>query len=57
LFDLPADSHCERDVKQQFPAVFERMKTALLKWRDGHKESTITEIFAGEDEFGFKPAN
>ena len=43
-------------MKQQFPAVFERMKTALLKWRDGHHESTITEIFAGEDEFGFKPA-
>jgi arylsulfatase A-like enzyme len=55
LFDLPADPHCERDVKQKFPAVFQRMEAALLKWRDGHKESTITEIFSGEDEFRFKP--
>lgn len=55
LFDLASDPHCERDVKRQFPSVLERMKTALVKWRDEHKESTITEIFGGEDEFRFKP--
>lgn len=56
LFDLAEDKHCERDVKTKYPQVFEAMKTALVKWRDQHKESTITEIFAGEDEFTFKPA-
>jgi arylsulfatase A-like enzyme len=55
LFDLPADPHCERDVKKDFPAVFERMKAALVQWRDEHKESTIADIFPGEDEFRFKP--
>lgn len=43
-------------MKTKFPEVFDAMKTALVKWRDQHKESTITEIFAGEDEFTFKPA-
>jgi hypothetical protein len=55
LFDLVADPHCERDVKQQFPGVVERMKTALVKWRDQHQETTIAEIFAGEDEFRIQP--
>jgi arylsulfatase A-like enzyme len=56
LFDLVEDKHCERDVKSLYPTVLERMKTALVKWRDGHEESTIKEIFAGEDEFAIKPA-
>lgn len=55
LFDLAADKHCERDVKKLYPTVLERMKQALVKWRDGHKESRIDEIFAGEDEFAIKP--
>ena len=55
LFDLAADKHCERDVKKQFPQVFERMKAALVKWRDQHQESRISDIFAGEDEFAIKP--
>jgi hypothetical protein len=55
LFDLATDPHCERDVKQQFPGVVERMKTALVKWRDQHQETTIAEIFAGEDEFRIQP--
>jgi arylsulfatase A-like enzyme len=50
LYDTIDDRHCERDVKKQFPEVFTRMKTALAKWMDLHKESTITEIFEGEDE-------
>ena len=55
LFDMENDKTCERDVKKQFPEVFERMKNALVKWRDTHKESRITEIFGGEDEFAVKP--
>jgi hypothetical protein len=31
------------------------MKTALVKWRDQHQETTIEKIFAGEDEFRIQP--
>ncbi len=55
LFDLTADAHCERDVKALYPTVFERMRNALVKWRDDHKESTIPDIFGDEDEFRIKP--
>jgi arylsulfatase A-like enzyme len=55
LFDLAEDKHCERDVKKKYPEVFDAMKIALVKWRDEHKESTITEIFSGQDEFAIRP--
>lgn len=55
LFDLTEDKHCERDVKHKFPEVFQRMKVCLSTWMDTHKESSITEIFAGQDEFAIKP--
>jgi hypothetical protein len=57
LYDLPEDKHCERDVKAAYPQVLASMKTALHRWMDGHKESTIKEIFNGADEFSFKPEN
>ena len=55
LYDLTEDKHCEHDIKMRYPVVFEQMKTALAKWMNEHKESTITEIFMGQDEFGLKP--
>jgi arylsulfatase A-like enzyme len=55
LYDTVEDKHCERDVKQRYPDVFERMKSALLKWRDKHQESLVKEIFEGRDEFAIQP--
>ena len=54
LYDTMEDQHCERDVKKQFPDVYAKMKSALAKWMDGHKESTVKEIFGGQDEFAIK---
>jgi len=55
LFDLPDDKNCQRDVKHVYPDVFVQMKGALTKWMDLHKESTIHEIFSGQDEFAMVP--
>ncbi len=55
LFDVLEDKHCETDVKAKFPEVTRSMKVALHRWIDTHKESSVTEIFAGQDEFKFGP--
>jgi hypothetical protein len=55
LYDTVEDKHCERDVKQRYPDVFERMKAALLKWREKHQESLVKEIFDGRDELAIQP--
>ncbi len=54
LYDTVEDKHCERDVKAAFPRVFEMMKVALIRWIDGRKETSVQEIFGGEDEFAIK---
>lgn len=50
LYDTIEDKHCERDVKAKYPETFARMKAALHQWMDQHRESTVAEIFAGQDE-------
>lgn len=55
LYDTLEDRHCEHDVKAKFPQVFAKMKDALIRWMDGHKETSVKEIFAGADESAIKP--
>ena len=55
LFDTVDDKHCERDVKQLYPAVYAQMRAALEKFINTHKESSIAEIFPNQDEMSFKP--
>ncbi|MBX7207134.1 MAG: sulfatase-like hydrolase/transferase [Verrucomicrobiaceae bacterium] len=55
LFDLNADPHCERDVKDRFPDVTERLTLALDKWAAEKKESTVREIFGIIDEQTIQP--
>ncbi len=50
LFDLKDDKHCERDVKNEFPEVTERMKRALERWAVNKQESSIREILGDIDE-------
>jgi len=57
LFDLPDDPNCQTDVTKRFPVVFAQMKGALSRWMDLHKESTIQEIFMGEDEFALQASH
>lgn len=54
LFDLVEDKHCENDVKASYPQVLEPMKAALHRWMDEHKESSVSEIFKGENEFSIQ---
>ena len=55
LFDLNSDPYCERDVKDQFPDVTERMRLALEKWTNEKKESSIRDIFGIIDEQTIQP--
>ncbi len=55
LFDLAEDKHCERDVKEHFPEVTERMKRALDRWVNDHQQSTIREILGDIEEFSIVP--
>jgi arylsulfatase A-like enzyme len=50
LFDLHHDPHCERDVKDRFPDITERMNRALDRWSNEREESTIREILGDIDE-------
>jgi arylsulfatase A-like enzyme len=50
LFDLPADPHCERDVKADYPEVTARMSRALERWANEGQESRIREILGDIDE-------
>jgi hypothetical protein len=53
LYDLATDEACLRDVKEQYPVVYERMKTAVLEWRDEHKHCAVTEIYSSDVEFPY----
>jgi hypothetical protein len=55
LFDLKADKHCERDVKDQFPEVAERMKRALDRFVTKKQQSTTREILGDIDEDDIVP--
>ncbi len=55
LFDLKSDRHCERDVKEQFPEVTERMKRALERWAVNKQQSTTREILGDIDEDAIVP--
>ncbi len=46
LYDLRVDPHCERDVKEQYPDVYRKMKKHLWLWIAEHKESSEAEIMA-----------
>lgn len=55
LYDLKTDKHCERDVKEFFPEVTERMKRALERWTVNKQESNIREILGDIDEDSIVP--
>jgi arylsulfatase A-like enzyme len=51
LYDLKNDPHCETNVGNANPHIFEPMKTALLRWMNEKKETAVNEIFPnGEPE-------
>lgn len=45
LYALEVDPHCEKDVRLQYPQVFETMSTHLDSWIREKKEPGIAEIF------------
>jgi arylsulfatase A-like enzyme len=53
LYDIANDPHCERDVKEQFPEVYRKMKKHLWAWILDQKQSTVSDIMndSVEEEF------